>query len=374
MITTNLPDSIAKAKHADKYCRYFVSDIDDLLDLDVDGIDKMKESNLVVISHLNCEDKVFKDKVIEFFSKKFNFTVPYCLIISDKSMSPDEEFDVYSKENYYFVYDETSDKYNELLHLFVRSVFSKLKYITRINSYIVDAFQTIINAQIIEDQKNEIIKLNNELNKLSKTDYLTNVLNRRAFFDILESERKRTYRNYWRMCNTEKIDLTDMDTNAEVKFVDRRPKGNFFEHYGTFSCIILDIDHFKDVNDNYGHLKGDEVLSRIGVILRDKDIFRENDTVARYGGEEFVIILPETNYKHAKIPAERLRKIIKKQVFIDNCGENFYVTISAGISQFKLSDKDNLEIVNRADKALYYAKEHGRDQIAVYEEVFKEDA
>ena len=114
------------------------------------------------------------------------------------------------------------------------------------------------------------------------------------------------------------------------------------------------------------------MLKKIGEVLTSKVIFRENDIVARYGGEEFIVILPETNSKHAFVPAERLREFIKKIDFFDGRKTKFNITISVGISEFSMHDKSNEDLIKRADEALYYAKENGRDRVVIYEEVYKE--
>ena len=238
--------------------------------------------------------------------------------------------------------------------------------------HIAFEFVSQIAVQIIEDQRNEILNLNQELTKLSKTDYLTNVLNRRAFFDALESERKRTLREHWRIHESNTTISESAEPLQKKLTILHKPHGCFFDHYGNYCCIILDIDHFKYINDTYGHLKGDEVLKELGKILNSKEIFRENDTIARYGGEEFVIMLPETNIFHAKIPAERLRKQIKNLDFTSDDGKTFRVTISIGISEFRISDTTNEDIINRADQALYFAKENGRDQVIVYEDIMND--
>ena len=114
-----------------------------------------------------------------------------------------------------------------------------------------------------------------------------------------------------------------------------------------------------------------DVLKELGELLNSNSIFRNNDIIGRYGGEEFIVILPETNSEYAKSPAERLRKELKEKKFYSN-GEIFHVTISIGISEFKTSDKSCEDLIDRADKALYYAKSHGKNMTIIYEDIFKE--
>lgn len=140
----------------------------------------------------------------------------------------------------------------------------------------------------------------------------------------------------------------------------------------TSLCVIMtDIDFFKRVNDTYGHSTGDLVLKTVAKIMRSH--LREYDIAARYGGEEFVIILPSTKEDEAQHVAERLRKAIEKKIIdiekvnTKNNEKNISVTISLGVYSYHLNDKPANVIMN-ADKALYQAKEHGRNQVVVFSE------
>lgn len=370
ILTHGLEKVIDKITFNDSLIRCYAVNLGSISSLKPENIDRTKEHNLLIV-HYSSFTAEIKKEISDYFSKSFNFSSPYILYMTDKKLIENEKEIIYRNEGYIYNLPSSCDAdYKDNFIFFIKAIFDRLHYIGRINSYIIDSFQTIINAQIIEDQRDQIVLLNNELQKLSKTDYLTNVLNRRAFFDVLESERKRTIRDHWRLHNLEAGGSSEIVTPDSVRKI-HKPKGCFFEHYGNFSCIIIDIDHFKDINDTYGHLKGDEVLRKLGEVLTQSLIFRENDTVARYGGEEFVIVLPETNTYHAKIPAERLRKHIKSLQFSSDDGTPFRITISLGISEFKVTDTTNEEIINRADQALYYAKENGRDQVAIYEEIME---
>lgn len=124
--------------------------------------------------------------------------------------------------------------------------------------------------------------------------------------------------------------------------------------------IIIDIDHFKKVNDTYGHLVGDRVISRVGKIL--KQSCRKSDIVCRYGGEEFLIILQNTTYHQACFVAENLRKkIAEKPVESDTEAQQVFVTASTGISQ--MAGGENYTVaLKRADDALYESKNAGRNR------------
>jgi two-component system cell cycle response regulator len=129
-----------------------------------------------------------------------------------------------------------------------------------------------------------------------------------------------------------------------------------------FSLSMLDIDHFKKVNDHYGHLTGDEVLEEIAVLIRRN--IRETDIVGRYGGEEFIIILPKTNLASAWVVAERLRSIIEKTKMKDSAGNAFAITVSQGLVGWE-RDEDAASLISRADEALYKAKEKGRNRVQI---------
>jgi len=159
--------------------------------------------------------------------------------------------------------------------------------------------------------------------KMAETDPLTNIYNRRKFSRLLDQEIQRV------------------------------------ERYDRFlSIVMLDIDHFKRVNDTYGHDTGDYVLRRMTELIKEN--IRITDVLARYGGEEFVIILPETDIKGASRQMERMRKTIEKTSF-DGVGN---LTISAGITSYMGGDGCK-SMITRADKALYLAKEEGRNKVRI---------
>ncbi|MFH1155213.1 MAG: GGDEF domain-containing protein [Pseudomonadota bacterium] len=136
-----------------------------------------------------------------------------------------------------------------------------------------------------------------------------------------------------------------------------------FLRYGTvFSLLLLDADHFKKVNDTYGHAIGDKCLQEI--IRRSGPHLRKSDMLARYGGEEFVVIMPETNGDGALIVAEKIRQTIEKIEFIYR-EETVKVTVSIGATQVREGDATSADIFDRADVAVYKAKEQGRNRVVL---------
>lgn len=165
-----------------------------------------------------------------------------------------------------------------------------------------------------------------KLEKLAVTDYLTGIYNIRYFYSRLEEEFSRAER-----------------------------------YQMPLSCIMLDIDHFKKINDSYGHRVGDLVLRQFAQLI--KRCTRKSDLVARYGGEEFIMLLPQTSLKGALIEAKRLQKVVKEIHFAE-LQEDQRITVSFGIACLpheKIKNPDDL--INFADNALYQAKEKGRDLI-----------
>ncbi|MCW8901811.1 MAG: sensor domain-containing diguanylate cyclase [Gammaproteobacteria bacterium] len=176
--------------------------------------------------------------------------------------------------------------------------------------------------------KLELETSNNELKKLSRTDRLTQLNNRGYWEECLYNEYMRVKR-----------------TNQPA------------------SLIIFDIDHFKKVNDTYGHMAGDEVIRQTAAALRES--IRDTDIPGRYGGEEFVLILIDTKPESAFILAERIRKKIEGLTVIYEDMEIKY-TISLGISQAITDSGDYMKWLECADNALYTSKESGRNQTTIY--------
>jgi len=183
-----------------------------------------------------------------------------------------------------------------------------------------------------------------ELIDKARRDKLTQLLNR----ETLDSEVTRILiRN-----NTAEHNILKLPVNSDVET--RRTAKN-----SSFWLGILDIDFFKKINDSYGHLYGDEILILVARLL-EKNI-RDNDFAFRFGGEEFVIILLSDNRETAKDAFERIRMEINKHPYANVEG----LSISAGVSQIT-NQMNPTEVIEEADKALYYAKENGRNQVQFY--------
>ena len=133
-----------------------------------------------------------------------------------------------------------------------------------------------------------------------------------------------------------------------------------------FSLIMIDIDFFKKFNDNYGHQAGDAVLRQVAKILKNNS--RTTDIVCRYGGEELCIILPNTSSEEALFNAKRINKAVEEATFDLNNSQKGKVTISVGVATFPDNANSPELLIEHADKGLYYAKEHGRNQVVCIKE------
>lgn len=181
--------------------------------------------------------------------------------------------------------------------------------------------------QVLEDSRDEISRQNEELQVLATQDPLTHCLNRRSFFTAFES--------HW--------------TYAE-------------QHQEVLSCVMVDVDNFKLINDESGHAVGDQVLKRVAEILSQGR--RETDLVCRYGGEEFCILLPQADIDFARHVADNMRQAICVERI-----ESLAVTASFGVSANTLGARDPHELLNQADRALYAAKRNGRNQVVRWDDV-----
>lgn len=128
------------------------------------------------------------------------------------------------------------------------------------------------------------------------------------------------------------------------------------------SLIMLDVDHFKNINDAHGHLFGDYVLKTIASRIRD--CLRRHDLVGRVGGEEFLVISPESGMDEAVIVAERIRKLVQSKT-IGDARVEVSITLSAGVTEMTNKDINPDSLLSRADTALYMAKDQGRNRVAI---------
>jgi diguanylate cyclase len=130
-----------------------------------------------------------------------------------------------------------------------------------------------------------------------------------------------------------------------------------------FSLLMLDVDHFKKLNDTFGHLAGDKVLSALGTALRGA--VRREDAVARYGGEEFAVLLPNTSLEQATLVAQKVREAVAK-ISVEHDGNTIAITVSGGLASIQAEERAET-LIHRADEALYAAKRAGRNRSFVHD-------
>ena len=191
-----------------------------------------------------------------------------------------------------------------------------------------------LEARVAQLQREnlELIMKNRVLAEVSARDALTGLYNRWYVMEKIESEMNRSLR-----------------------------------HGSPVALLMLDIDHFKRINDSFGHAAGDQVLKSFGQVLRES--CRVYDVPGRYGGEEFCIVLPETRVGSTTAVAERIRQRLASSRF-DVGGDRVAITASIGIAGMDANDGlvSSAALIERADRALYSAKNHGRNRVEVWAE------
>lgn len=200
----------------------------------------------------------------------------------------------------------------------------------------VNALGSYISIALNNANKSDaLIKLNKKFEILSNIDVLTGIANRRKLNSILEKE--------WNRCRRRRDEI---------------------------SLIILDIDFFKEYNDNYGHIRGDEAIKKVAKSL-NKKVERSSDLLARFGGDEFIILLPESDSNKAKDFAELIRSTVESCKIPHLFSKVYpYITVTIGVATLipgELNNENNL--MQFADRALYLAKQRGRNQVATFKDI-----
>lgn len=237
---------------------------------------------------------------------------------------------IYPFDNQSITYKDVFEEYQTwifiLLIIFLLIIFTMI-YINTLNVHLKSFNKSL--EQKVKERTEELYKINKKLKFLANTDELTSINNRRHFF-------KKT---------TEYIKLAKRNNTPTT-------------------YLSLDIDHFKNINDTYGHQVGDEILKLFTQSV--KHSLREIDLFGRVGGEEFAVCLQNTSIDGAKVIAEKIRQTVAKNYYeID--GKKIHVTVSIGMAQYNFQSTLN-ELIRDADTAMYQAKEKGRDQVVIFEQ------
>lgn len=257
-------------------------------------------------AYLRLVNKKCDEIINQYYGKFFPIDdgkPPKCVCkLGDKTIYHSREFKIYS----FPMEDPTAGCYQFSLHVF--EDITKLKL-----------------AEALLDVKAQQLHKIKELEQEANLDPLTKLRNRRALYSILSTECDRAVRY-------------------------KRP----------LSLLFMDIDNFKEFNDTYGHSEGDKVLIGLANLLTDN--LRSVDLEFRFGGEEFLLILPETNINGAKKVADRIRSLFKKIKFHpEKANKTVFKTLSIGVAEY-YAGLDKLEFIDMCDKAMYVAKQKGKDK------------
>jgi diguanylate cyclase len=290
-----------------------------------------KDSSLITASNMADEIKILTKKRIQKdrneLKKKFIDIDKITETLSRKIISLLKNSNV-SKEEIKIISKDlekvnTSDKFEVVKEKLIKITVGLDE---EIKKFTTDLEKENEEVEVLRKKIELLEKQLEEAKKEAKIDALTNMLNKKALNDELKKQEE------------------------------------FYKRFNrTYSVIFFDIDHFKNVNDTYGHEAGDIILKSIGVILNRYS--REIDIVGRFGGEEFIIIAPETDKNGAYIFAEKIRKIIEKTKFMYK-KTRIKITISAGVAERKEVNSME-EIVKLADERLYKAKNNGRNRVEI---------
>ncbi len=348
-------------------------------------IDEFKQSYQEVVNNL-------RSTLDKKYANRLDTVTSNILKASDTNDISDIRESVFSLV---FMYISETNQDREKVNAFVQEIVGKILEIeTKVaTSYEQthsmyssnQGFETILSSEMsglkqssdvaasIDDLKVDITQrltsIENALHKKQTVDQAINKLadkNRESFksgFTKLKQELQEATRYSEKL--EKKLNQDQLTGAFNRRAYDKKiaDEMELFLRYGTpFSLLLLDADKFKNINDRYGHAIGDRCLQEI--IKRSMPLLRKNDMLARYGGEEFVVVMPSTEADGARQAAEKIRQTIEKIEFIYK-KETVKVTVSIGVTCVKEGDQKQEQIFERADMAVYKAKENGRNQVLV---------
>ena len=192
-------------------------------------------------------------------------------------------------------------------------------------------------------------------------------------FDLLDEIDREYQRQIHRLISHD--DLTGLLSSRSFFSELKREAARSTSENRPFCVLMMDVDHFKRVNDTYGHLTGSKTLEEIGALVIS--VMRSGDAAARFGGEEFAAFLLDAEMTQGLVAAERIRTVVENQEFTvirqGKPSETHHVTISLGVSSFPDDSSDPIELVEMADSALYRAKREGRNRVCAYRDLSPEE-
>ena len=285
------------------------------------GIDKLSDPNFeLIVTDYRLPDKTGMEFMEEIKKRKFNLPVILMTAMGDEHLA------VNALKSGFIDYLVKADISFKELPRIIENAYEK---------FINQESEKKLKEQLA-NKNSQLLTINQKLTELSIRDELTNLYNHRYFQERMSEEYARATRYHYPL-----------------------------------SCLMIDIDYFKAVNDAHGHPVGDQVLKGLGNFLIAH--LRQSDTVARYGGEEFCVLLPHVGYEGAYVLAERLRKKMMEETYQTEAGASVKITISIGVSSYPEDPVDRKEtLLFYADKALYRAKGNGRNRVYIYRELIKE--
>lgn len=323
-----------------------------------DEYDKIKESIKFIKKLLDMEQNSFKQ--IEINHQKaiaILFSKDY-LETKEKTIALIESF-ILSLEN------RTASKL-ELFYNNVDSLYKKLYFLIFLGLIIFILTFWLIYKKIL-----------NPIDGLTKNIILFKENKKDSFdFKYYNDEIGFLINNFFEMKQTIDKNIEKLQYNASYDFLTKIfNRKTYFEiseeifelskrQNEPFSILLIDIDHFKRINDTYGHLIGDEVLKFVSSNI--SKLLRKSDILGRYGGEEFIVTLPNTKLDNAKTIAEKINKYIYDNHYVNET-YNLQLSVSVGIAQIK-KETNLTDLIHKADEALYKAKNSGRNRVVVYEE------
>ena len=299
---------------------------------------------------LDIISEQFYIDTVSFYLRKKGITFEKIYSVNEEDNLPDNlEVDIADIEDIEFFLSNFKDKFKEKLDLEVVKLGLKIFIGEKANGliFLSGSWGNIDGSDFTKSQL-EVFQifanmLSINLTKIDKQEKL-------RYFSIVDPLTKLFNRRYF----DEQIDI-------QLDIFKRKKQ--------KFSIMMTDIDHFKIFNDTYGHDIGDLVLEEVAKVL--KNGVRSSDVACRFGGEEFIAIFPNTEEKTAFLVAERIRKAVE-QLKIETSKESVGVTISLGVSSVEENDTAET-VVKKADTAMYYSKEHGRNKTTMYSDIENKD-
>lgn len=269
---------------------------------------------LMTITSYDLPNVTGEEFIIDFYKNS-----PYSKnVIFNPNLTVEIVSNIVNNASIYRIIEKNLEKYNfELMILETIKLYDQERRLREYQNILEDA---------VDKRTKELKDTNVKLHLLATTDSLTNLKNRRSYFDSSESM---------------------------IPYIRREKQ--------TLGVLMIDIDKFKAINDTYGHAIGDEALKMVSSQLQK--IVRLSDILARIGGEEFATSLPNTSLKGTLLVAEKMRESIEQIEFKDSNEKLIPLRISVGVSMLKDEDTTLEDVLQRADDALYKAKQSGRNQV-----------